>query len=254
MINKLNNQKGLSLILSVVTLTSLMGLVISVANSDCRITKTNQAIGASEVAFYAAESAAELVLYDIEKNGRGLDIPDKSDVKVSDDNNAVLGSRVRLTRKSPARCATGKQVCSNNDGEVTTSNSLIFNLKPNQTFQFDFSILGADYPTKATLHLPSNVDSNIIFTTGESGTQSLSDNTTIKGGEVIVAGETNSIDPSHARKFRVTNIDSSSQAQTYTLQIEGSINMPMGLIITTTGTYQGATRKLEIIRPAWLIY
>jgi hypothetical protein len=252
-----DQQSGLSLILSIVVLMAIFGLVIVVTDVAMDISASNRAIGTSEVALFAAETAAELTIYDVEYNnaGYGLTIlPNDQEIVLTNDS-AWWNREIQLATSSPGLCNPAdptiapSPVCSANLGTINTGNPLQVNLPNGRSFQLDLDIQNANdyYPTH-------------VFVTNTSGGASrllvLGRNAQVThdpfNGTVSVPSS-GTLDPADNFKIRIYN--DSGSTQTYTINTQtGNDELPLGLEIRAYGRYQDTRRDIVLVRPAWLIY
>lgn len=249
-LKKDKQEEGFAVLLSVLVLASITGLVISVFNVSFRITKSNQSIINSEKAFFAAETAAEITIYDIVKNNRGLDLPDLVGQALGGNPGATWGRRVSLATLTPGLCSAPqpKPVCSDADGSISTTNDLSITLEDGESFQLDMDIVDPGNPS----NYPANV--RILgVTAGSRVIVSGNGQQEVKTSQTFIVPETDVIDPNLDYRFRIIN-ESGSQ-QTYTITPLGSsVDFPLGLNISTVGIYQGTERRVDVTNPAWLIF
>ncbi len=243
----LKNNSGLTSLLSVTILVAVTGLALIIANSNLVILRVNKSIGGSEKAIYAAETAAEITIFQIEKEGKGLNLPKITD-KVMDGDTGVTWSReVIVSYKTPGVCNAfvPKPICSNNDDNIRSSNILYVTLNGGQSFQFDLNIAGADYPDRLQISWTGSGTSVLVYSSAGQ-TEYTSSPVTIPASGTL--------DPVLGYRIKITN--NSGNTVTYALRPQGgaTTDLPMGLLIRTEGKYQSYIRKLEIVRPAWIIY
>lgn len=241
--------EGIAIILSVVVLAALIGLILSVSNITFRITSTNHTIGTSEVAFFAAESGAELTVYEIEKKDFGInDLPLLTGQVLNGVNGATWSREVRVATTTPSVCSVTnpKPACSNNGGTIGTSNPLEVTLANGQAFQLDLNIVGADYPDRVR-----------ITWSGGSGTEVIISNSTeqtIESNSPVTIPSSGTLDPADEYRIRINNNSGGSVVYNVLPQGGGNTVLPLGLDIDAWGTYRDTVRRIQLTRPAWLIY
>ncbi len=238
------NENGIALLLTVVILTAVLGLVISVSTVVMRIIKSNKAIGVSEIAFYAAEAATELVIYDIEVNGRGLDIIDVANEPMDTIPGATWSSQVRAQTAVPSLCGADepKAVCGNGT-TVTSANPLLVTLSDGQAFQLELNLVGATYPDTVSISWNGGSTEVNLMSGSDISTENSSP---------VTFPSTGTIDPSSGDRFRIIN--NSGASQTYTITPSSGSPLPLGLKITATGRFSESERVIELTRPSWIIY
>lgn len=249
-----SQQSGISLILSIVILMAIFGLVIVVADVAFDIRATNKAIGSSEIALFAAESAAELTIYEIEKNQASIDLTPIADqtITLPSGNVAYWNREVKLATSTPGLCnpadptITPSPACTANLGVVNTSNPLLVTLRNTQSFQLDLDIKNATSTYPVHVNIDIGAGGSRLIVSGE-GTQ-----TTYTSGNITVpvAGV---LEPEDDYKIRIIN--ESGATRTYTISTQNNVDeLPLGLQIRTFGRYLDTERDIVLIRPAWLIY
>jgi hypothetical protein len=247
--NKKNREAGIALVLSVIVLAALIGLVIVVADLTTRATSDSNAIKATEIALAAAETAVELTIYDIEKNDKNLtDFDPPITQSLADGPPGAFWYReVKVSTSTPALCSSGQPVCTDNDDIISASNPLSVTLQPGQSFQLDLDIGGAEYPNRVTVSWGGTNTRVIVLTP--------SGHETYTGQPVQIPDPPANLDPVDNYRFRIIN--ESSSVRTYTIRPNagtGADELPLGFKIIGIGTYQNVERRLEILRPAWVIY
>lgn len=250
-----SQQSGISLILSIVVLMAIFGLVIVVADVAFDIRATSKAIGSSEVALFAAESAAELTIYNIENYGAGINLPPIPDqaITLPNGNNAYWNREVLAATTTPGLCTLAdptirpSPVCTNSAGTVVSAvNPLLVTLDNNRSFQLDLDIKRAtsSYPTH--VYVDIGAGGSRLIVTGRN-TQEI-----FTSGNITIP-QTGTLQLEDDYKFRIIN--ESGATQTYTIDTQvGHDELPLGLEIRTWGRYLATERNIVLIRPAWLIY
>ena len=240
-----NKEKGFAVLLSILVLASITGLVITVANVSFGITKSNQSIINSEKAFFAAETAAEITIYDIVNNNGGLGLPDRFNQPLINTGGATWSRQVRLDTTTLGLCSapTPKPVCGNDPGGIVIGNEMKVTLNDGESFQLDLNITGGLYPSQIFIKwgpFPSRV-----FVAG--------------AGEQVINNESDIFVPTSgilqaSQEYRFRIINDSGSPVTYEIQNLDTVALPLGLNISATGFYQGTERRIDLTRPAWLIY
>jgi len=236
------DQRGISLILSVIIIVSLLGIVVSVSNITRRVAQDNILIEASEIAFLVADSAAEVALYEIIKNGQGVSLPDLQNQNFAI-NGATWDRNIEVALTIPARCNAldPKPVCTDSSDSVSATNPLHILVADNNSFQFDFDIVGANYPVG--VDLTGDILSQTEVTVVANGVQTKS----LPGSQLVLSGLSG-----NSTRVRLTN--TSGGEGSFTLTPQGIEGLPVGINISTIGEYLGVERRIEVTKPAWLTY
>lgn len=168
---QLYNNSGIALVLAIIILANLMMITLIVTDVILRIGKSSQQIGEGEVAYYAAETATEEAMYQIEKNKTVVDLGglyEPSEGSLSSSNGwwqryiqgvyetpvICIDDQQKLTYtetdgKTPAQIGTivagevlsGKScIYSPSSGFINHQNVLIAILKPNKSFELNMDI------------------------------------------------------------------------------------------------------------------
>ncbi len=241
--------EGIAVVLSVVVLSALIGLILYVSNITFRITATNRAIGTSEVAFFAAESAAELTIYEIEKKDYSRpDLPQLTGQALDSISGATWAREVNIATTTPSVCSVTnpRPACSDSEGTIVTGNPLEVTLNNGQSFQLDLNIRGATYPDSIRVTWPGGSGTDVIIANNSGQTT--------ETNSPIQIPSSGTLDPSDGYRIRINN--NSGGTIVYNIQPQGSgnVDLPLGLNIDTSGTYRETVRSIKLTRPAWLIY
>ncbi len=239
-----SNQEGIALLLTIVVLAAILGLAVSVSTVVMRVIQSNRSIGVSEIAFYAAEAAAELVVYDIEVNGKRLDIIDVVDEPLDTISGATWSSGVSVQTTVPSICSSSKpKVVCGDSSTVTSANPLSVTLQDGQTFQFDFDLIGAVYPNTVQISWSGGGTRVDIMDGSDLSAETSSP---------VTFPPTGTINPNDGDRFRIVN--SSGSEITYTITPSSGQALPLGIKITTKGRFSESERIVELTRPSWIIY
>lgn len=241
--NNHRKDKGISLILTILILSSLTVVTFAISDIVLRTGQSARKIGHSEIAYYAAETAVEKALYEIEKQKtiRGLDGQIDNLEEITDANWSLsITPLINLT----AQCITvggQEKGCITSSGNITTSNPLTINLNSGSSFQLDLNF-------QDLLNLEPGLVENLQISCGNNG-------------EVITLG-TNGQTPATPcnSPINLNNLDSNLyiirlvNEDNFTLKPLGQKNLPIGISVVGTGNYKDQTRILEMERQNWQIY
>ncbi|MEN9605121.1 MAG: hypothetical protein RJB39_806 [Candidatus Parcubacteria bacterium] len=147
--NKQNTQKGISLLISLFTITFLLAISFSISGIILRQFRIINTSISSEAAFYAADSALECVLY--------WDIETEADTMNTDGGNYVFGTSTAT--QSRIKCGPN----SSNPYVFLKQTDLVNNVATS-TFYLDYS--NAAYPACAYVRVVKNTDRTYIETRG----------------------------------------------------------------------------------------
>ncbi len=179
------NQKGIALILSILVLSNLLMITLIVTDIVVRIGRSGHQITQSESAYYAAESATEKAIYEIEKNqdASSLGIESNPVSETMPNNSDVTWQRyIQPINSTPVTCVNNEQKISYHEvsslnqllsevgsqiiagtisciyvedfatNPITKSNDLVVLLQPERSFELAFDVVapvGIDfYPNK----------------------------------------------------------------------------------------------------------
>ncbi len=215
--NIYKDKKGVSILLSILILSSLMVITIVVSKIVLRVGKTSRQIGHSEVAYYAAESAIERILFAIEKE---MDLS----------NLTTSGS---LTEISDAGWGVEIALEENN-------NPWQINLAAGESFQLDLNTDGLNYPTSIDIDWSSADVSAIVVDPDNSVSPFISYNSSFTLNNIST----------DLPVLRIINSGSSSVS----VELSSSGTLPSSIIITATGNYLTEERKIEVERDLYQIY
>lgn len=147
-------KQGVSLLLVILILASLMGATFTISEIVLRGQKTTKGTEISEAAYYKAETAAELALYYLNKVH--LDYQD-----VVQKINEELGLEAMGIKVDEVGLKETLEIEGENCQEVIEPPpySLCFTLQPQQSLQVDLDINGASYPEEIRI---SSADGGLI--------------------------------------------------------------------------------------------
>jgi len=269
--------KGIALVLSVLILANLMMITLIVADVILRIGKTSRAIGESESAYYAAESAVERAVYDLEKNHDGSELGTEVYPAMGTLSNPKVTWRryLKPILTTPVVCigddniyhvytsvsdvtASGKGaekscVYTNDPGSITKSNPLRIKLRPNKSFELNFSIaapVGLDfYPSSIDLNWDKSTPGKLVIL--DSSGQTVID-TSPSPSQYHTGTLTNS--PNWRARF----INYGPDDATYTVGPHDNppaTSLPSTIEIVGKGYYNGQKERIIILdKRLWKIY
>lgn len=234
------NEKGISILLVVLILSSLIVITLAISNIVLRVGRTSRQIGYSEIAYYAAETGVEKALYEIETNRTVVGLDGDSD-NLSEISNASWERTLVEITSYLTDCATlgsNEGVCVDTAGTINSGNPLKINLDADNSFQLDLNFSGLTYPDSITITWSGT---GKIITLDGNGNQN-----TIEASPVTL----NSL-ATNLYIVRMVNNDTSQIAFTITPSVN---NLPIGILLTGTGNYQNQQRIIEVERKNWQIY
>lgn len=212
------NQAGISVLLAIIVLTSLMVMTVAVFDLVFRAGKSSQEIGQSEVAYYAAETAVEKALYEIEynRNVSGLD-------NVSDSLDTVSGASWERALEP-----------------VVAANPWQVDIAPGESFQLELDFEDVsnvlNYPSSLTVNWTGNLKV-VVFD---------------KNNNQSVETSLFTLNNLATNLYTIRVVNESGAMATLILSSSG--DLPMGIRLTGTGSYQGEERVVEVERTNWQIY
>jgi len=238
-----NNQQGFSVLLAVLIMSSLTVVTFAASDVILRTGKTTREIGESEIAYYAAETAVEAALYEIEQNKTIVGL-DGTTGNLTDINSATWSVQVNEIISYSIDCATlgaNQGICVDTVGDITMSNPLKVLLNPNSSFQLDLSFEGFAFSNILQIRWTGGSDGKVIYT-GVSG-------------QFVDLNSPVNLNLLSTDKYRIRIINEDSSLMTFSLLPNpNGTNLPIGIRTIGTGIYQGQERNIEVTRTNYQIY
>lgn len=269
------NQQGIALVLTILILANLVLITFVVTDVVLRIGKSSRQISDSEIAYFAAESAIEDAIYQIEHNQDAaslgtLDSPAQNYLTYA---NGTSESYIEPITTTPVTCIddTHTTIFPPNPNahtdkscvyaanlsaqdDLTQANPLTIRLKPGKSFIIDFNIstpstLGF-YPSALTVDWPGTPTGRVIILTADE--QTITDTSTQSRINRIPSSGQLGDSPS----YRLSIMNTSSGDITYTVSPQASGSLPIGIAVTAKGYYDvdKKERIIEVERKSWEIY
>jgi len=238
----LKNQQGISILLVVLILSSLMVLTVALSAIVLRVGKSTRQIGQSEVAFYAAETAIEKGLYEIEKvhSVENLEVP-ASQAMPTSGGQWTRSYSVNTLLDVDCDQLIGEGICVDTVGVITASNPLVVRLNPGNSFQIDMNFIG--------MNLPNNVQIKEVEKNGMGRVIALSSD----GVQTSSTDSPVNLHDLEDKLYLLRLINEDTVSITFTVK-PAQGDLPLGIILTGTGVYQQEKRIIEIERKTWQIY
>ncbi|HPI66964.1 MAG TPA: hypothetical protein PKZ16_00195 [bacterium] len=238
----LKNQQGISILLVILILSSLMVLTVALSAIVLRVGRSTRQIGQSEVAFYAAETAIEKGLYEIEKNHsvENLDVATPQTMTTSD---GQWTRSYSVNRLLDVDCdqLSGEGICVDVVGEITASNPLVVKLSPGNSFQIDMNFVGMNLPNNVQIQEVEKDGIGKVIALSSDGIQTSSSDSPVNLHDL------------EDKLYLLRLVNEDTQMITFRVK-PAQGNLPLGIILTGTGIYQQETRIIEIERKTWQIY
>ncbi len=243
--------QGLSIILVLLIISSVLTGTVIVGESIIRHSQIIKGAEISEKAFFAAETAVEKAIYDVLKNYTNISTYSLSNTLSNGATYTVLPGGVAAdtanpTGGAPIICADA--TCDAGGG----NNPWSFTLTDGESFQLNLDLNGATYPTTLRVERSgSGLGDLIVYECTTSGTprmcssgesQTFYPNFT---GQDITLGATT--------KYYRIRINNSGATGTYLLKPTAPLStaLPIGVSITTKGSYAGYERQINDNYPKW---
>ena len=278
-----NDQQGIALVLTILVLANLLMITFAVTDVILRIGKTSQQISESEVAYFAAESAIEKSIYQIEQNKDASTLGVVGDPNIADliYTQGNWESYTQPVYDTLPVCVDDQQKITfpyiedpqdtrddlfllsgqncifplNGLGQIDNANYLVIMLRAGKSFELDLDIampLGSNfYPHDITIEweMPNPAGSVIVLT----GTTQDKTDTSLAANVVIspVGGFGDTPD------YRLRIINNESQEVFYHIKPNIGDYLPIGTLITSKGYFSDDNKKERIIqaqRRNWSIY
>ena len=235
--------QGISLLLALSVLGGLIFVTSAATNMILTVSRSSRSIGDSEIAYFAAETAVERALWQYEENSASLGALTATATPLPGNATASYTASASTENHAPKGNAN-LSVSSTND-PITTSNPLQVTLPPGKVFYLNLATNGAAYPSNVQVTLPTGKPAEVIVTSSNVQTQT---NYMGQEGHTVSVGA-----PSYSNntKLKIENTDTT--ASTYTIMPTGG-ELPIGVLITGIGRYRGVERRIEVMKPNWVIY
>ncbi len=235
--------QGISLLLALSVLGGLIFVTSAATDMILTVSRSSRSIGDSEIAYYAAETAVERALWEYEKDSASLSALTATATPLPGNPTATYTSNATTENYAPKGNAI-LSVSSAND-PITTSNPLLVTLPPGKVFYLDMATNGASYPSNVQVTMPTGKPAEVIVTSSNVQTQT---NYAGTGSHTVTVDY-----PSYTNntKLKIENTDTT--ASTYEIKPTGG-ELPIGVLITGIGRYHGVERRLEVVKPNWVIY
>jgi hypothetical protein len=247
---KKRDQKGVTILISVLILSSVIILALAVSDIVGRANRNSRDIGLSEVAYFAAEKGVEQALYSIEKE-RTISGLDGIQGNLTDITEANWSREIEVLSDSEATdmdCDTLALVSVENGVCVDETNpnqpKVKIKLRPNDSFQLDLDFGGMSGYLPNGIKIDgissSNASTTVLnISAGESETPENLNNISVSGRQIIL---------------KITN--KSDVTENIEISSSGGANnpVPLSFLIISTGSYKEQKRVIQVERRNWQIY
>jgi hypothetical protein len=243
-----NNQKGVTILISILILSSVIILALGVADIVARSSRSSRNIGTSEVAYFAAEMGVEKALYSIERRRSVLsqDLPAAG--SLTDISGASWNREITPNYTSGIDCNSSdwedevitSGLCVENNGQLNVRLSTA-----NPTFQLEMDFAGFGLPE--VLHFNGLTNNNASSTIWQQETN----------GDITQTTETpNNINLNNKPTSIRIDKKAGSSPLDFSINPTGSsgVNIPLSFIIRVTGKYLDQERRVQLERKNWQIY
>ncbi|MFA6145734.1 MAG: hypothetical protein WC697_00170 [Patescibacteria group bacterium] len=245
-----SNKKGLSIILILLIISSILTGTVIVGETLIRHTQIVKGAEVSEKAFFAAETAVEKAIYQVLKNYVNISTYSIIDGELS--NGAQYNIALSGVAADTADPTGGLPIiCADTDCDGEGENPWSFDLDIGESFQLNLDLNGADYPDTLRIERTGDGSSGDLIVyqciapaagTGicTSTSQLFNPNFTAQNIDVSTV-------PTDFYRIRINNFGA---VGTYTLK-PISTALPIGVSITAKGSYQGYERQINDNYPKW---
>jgi len=229
-------------------LGGLIFVTTAAADLIWTVSRGSRAIGDSESAYFAAQAAVERALLEFEKGSgslTGLQAP----TAIPLPGNPLATYTTSANEDIYAPAYTSDLDAEDDETQpITASNRLLVNVAPGKSFFLNLSTSGAGYPSNVQVNLRTNLTAAMTLTVFAQNTQATT--TLISRGNQ----STVNIPPAASNDAKIA-IKNPAGNPTATVRFSPTGgNLPLGIIITGTGRYRGAERKIEVAKPNWVFY
>lgn len=250
-IKKSKNQKGISLVLAVLVLSSVLGSSLVISTLVMRQGKVSRNVGISQQAYYAAEAGAEEIVYRMNQKDSLLLL--RGSTGSIGDNGYWYVLEVSENSIAPELCAQDKSttpVCAIDiNNNISSSNPLFVTLNTDESFSLDMNVNGFDYQNIVRFHNNSPGNSSQLIILEEN-----TDTAAVSQEEAIsLTGNHNLMSSSSEyRKIKIKN--NSGATTTYRVHPSGN-NLPIGATIKVRGRFGSRVyRDVVVDYGKWQIY
>ena len=230
MLQRPNNKKALSLVITILIISSILVSTITVGDVIIRHSRTVKGSELSENAYFAAESALEKANYEILKNYE----------------NVLTYTLGGFISNGAAYEVT----------DVSLDNRAFFDVDLNagESFELALDFNGTNiYPASVTVSQAGSVLTDlIIHECTTDGTPRICDSGYAQTFKSSLSHNFNIDEETKYYKIRINNLDVSS-SETYTLT-PSSGNLPIGVDVTAKGIYEGYERQAKGNFPKFQIF
>ena len=253
-------KKGMSLILTLLIISSVLTGTILVAEITIRHAQIIHGAEISEKAYFAAETGIQKMAYQIEKNYKDISTYSLPEDVLSDGKStysATISTDTYCPDASETEC---KYYPSDPEcpGEldrcpISNTNAWTISLSPGESFQLNLDINGAIYPNSIDITRSGLEDTDIIVYKCTTGGDPRECGETMSQTFSITFPYPFNISDYEGKyyKLRINNVGSGSENYTLTPSAEAALPLPIGIEISATGGYTGYQRKLKTNLPKW---
>ncbi|MDD5290337.1 MAG: hypothetical protein PHT40_04050 [Patescibacteria group bacterium] len=253
--NNEKNQKGVTILVAIMILSSVVILALAVADIVGRSNRSSKDIGLSEVAYFAAERGVEETLYSIER-GRTISGLDGGSGVLTD----IVGASWQRTISILTDAEAGGMNCdvlypASPGPDTPLSGLCVDETTPNQpktkvklpagdSFQLELDFLGLEDYLPNGIRIDGIDDDNASTTIFN-----------VIAGTMTTPTHLNNVDiPSQGAVLKITNKSAATEDIEINSIDSGHADIPLSILVTATGIYKEQTRKIEVERKNWQIY
>lgn len=241
--NRLQEQRGISLVMVLVILSGVMTLGLVASNLVLREAVSVKGIEESEVAFFAAEAGAERRLYEYNKKLPGRDAA----VEFTDSCSALVNTMEVIQE------ARWKEI---GLSLITEPNPWTVSLTGgNTTFELLLDLEGVSYPSRLQIQrlAGGNAEVTVLQQDKVTGTES---QWVQSGDPAFVPGPGASDNFDFANYYYRIKISESGGGSSYQINMIGGSSLVTGMVITTCGEYKKGNfqRQVEVRHFKWNIF
>ena len=272
-----HNEDGIALVLSILILVNLLMITFVVTDTVVRIGRTSRQISQSEIAYFAAETAIERAIFEIENTSNAanlgtLGLPDSGQLEitnsswqryiepinstsvtcVADNQKVTFPADPDSTEALSSSCIYAEDLIGINQNQISSTNPLKIRLKPGKSFSLNFNIsvpLSLDfYPDSLSIEWKARHDGKIIIlsSTGQVMTDT-------KGVRNLQIAPPNGFQ--HDPTYRIRIINENNKDVTYTITPTFGGSIPLSMLVTAKGFYlEQKERIIAVERKNWEIY
>lgn len=240
---QLKKQKGISLIITLLIISSVLTATLIVSETAIRQGQVVYGAEISEKGYFAAKTATEIAAYDVLE-----DYQDISSYSLSESFSG--GSQYEASVSTDTLCPDSG--CVDTEAPISNGNPWSINLEAGESFDLDLDINGASYPASLIVSQAGSESTDLIVYYCEIDAETRACSTTKTQVFYTSFPQTINFDGANYYWIRINNNGSSTETYTLTPSIDN--DLPIGVEINAIGKYEEYQREINQNIPKWQKY